>query len=112
MRSVDQLLANHRFWFGVFAVTKERDSLRLEIAEFEREKARQDAVDEAMNLRRLQTADGARLRGLRFSERGDFAHALTAFEEALQYSTPDWEHRAQVDRDVEALRAWKARQEQ
>jgi len=110
--SVDQLLSNHRFWFGVFAVTKERDSLRLEIAEFEREKARQDAADEAMNIRRLQTAEGARLRGLQFSERGDFAHALTAFEEALAFSIPEWEHRSQVERDVEALRAWKDRQDQ
>ncbi len=110
--SIDQLLSNHRFWFGIFAVTKERDSLRLEIAEFEREKTRRDAADAAITLRRLQTAEGARLRGLKFSERGDFSHALTAFQEALEFSPAAWEHRPQVERDVEALRAWKGRQEQ
>jgi len=110
--SIDQLLSNHGFWFGIFVVTQERDFLRLEIAEFERQKERQEAAQAETNKRRLQTAEGARLRGKKFADRGDWLHALTAFEEALDYSPADWEHRPQVERDVVALRDWKESHEQ
>ena len=58
--------------------------------------------------RRTEMAEAARMRGLMFSERGDFGQALTDFEKALRLASDDWEHRPQVEADVAALRTWKA----
>ncbi len=103
---IEGLIAEHRFWLGVFSATAERDRLREQIAEYERESARSARAKESERRRLLELADAARMRGIMYTERGDYRRALVDLEKAQRLSDDEWEHRAQVDADVEALRKW------
>jgi tetratricopeptide (TPR) repeat protein len=107
-QGLERLVANHHFWVGILSATAERDGLTQQIAECEREAARRTRAQEADARRRKEMAEGARNRGLRHSELGEFLLALTEFERALDLAGEAWESRAQVEADVAALRNWKA----
>jgi tetratricopeptide (TPR) repeat protein len=107
-QGVESVIAGHRFWIGLFSATAERDDLTQRIAEYEREASRRARAQESEDVRRTEMADAARLRALMYSERGDFSKALSDFEKALSLARDGWEHRAQVEADVAALRTWEA----
>lgn len=104
------MLDDHRVWTGMVSVTQERDQLDTRIADHERELAAEMRRAAKVALQRQEMAEAARMRGLMFSERGDFDQALKNFREALERSKPDWEHRAQLEIDIAALEAWKQEQ--
>ncbi len=107
--ALEKFIATHRVWLGVLSATSERDELTQAIADHEREVARREHAQEAKKRRQNELAEAARMRGLMFAEREDFERALVDFEKALSLTDDQWEHRAQVEADVAAIRAWKAK---
>ncbi len=104
------MLDDYRVWSGMVGVTQERDTLDTRIADHEREMAAEGRRNARVAVQRQEMAEAARMRGLMHSERGEFDEALVSFQEALERSQPDWEHRAQLQVDIDALEKWQADQ--
>lgn len=112
--AIDGLLQEHHFWTGAFEARGELADLTVAIHEQERthEEREQERQRELKRVR--EEAEAARQRGLVYAERGDFPMALIQFRRALEladsvgaeaFAGGEWEHRAQILRDVEALQA-------
>ena len=56
-------------------------------------------------------AEDARLRAIMNFEAGSYEKALLDFRRAYSLAGADWPHRAQVEREIEALQAWKEEQQ-
>lgn len=104
------MLDDYRVWSGMVGVTQERDTLDTRIADRERENAAEARRANKVAEQRQEMAEAARMRGLMHSERGEFDSALLSFREAMERSRPDWEHRAQLQVDIDAIEKWQAEQ--
>ncbi len=80
---IEDLIADRRIWVGLFKATAERDSLRERIGQYEIERAATMEREAKEREKVLGMAEQARLRGLMFSERGEFERALTSFKKSL-----------------------------
>ena len=107
---LQRLLDTNYLWVGAISAMEERDRLDGHIASFERELAAQARREAEKTAQLQEQVEAARIRGLMFSERGDFDRALEYFRQALERSDPDWEHRAQLEIDIAAIEAWKESQ--
>lgn len=103
--ALEGFLEDNWLWTGFFQATRERDELRSRIAEEERKEAAAAEAFQQEARRVRERAEAARMRGIMYSDRGQFAKALEDFEQALVGMDESWEHHAQVLRDIEALRA-------
>jgi len=100
---LEDFISDKWVWMGLVDAVKERDRLRDDITEFERDK-KQELEEAAKNRRRLaEMAEAARVRGLRHVERDEFEEALVDFKSALRMASDDWEHRGRVQADIAAL---------
>lgn len=99
------LIDDKRVWVGMMNAVRERDALEAKIADLERREARREHEDALEKQAVLERAEAARQRGLLHAERAEHEQALDDFQRALKLAPPDWEHRARVEADVQALTA-------
>lgn len=108
LSSVESFIARHPIWHRSLDVVRERADLRVQVEDIE--KARRQAIAAAAERDRLrrEEAELARQRGRRSAELGDFVGAIAEFERALELAEKDWEPRARVERDLQAIREYVA----
>lgn len=100
---IDTLIADNRFWFGMFRAVDERSDLRSRRDRVaarvagERRRAQQAAEE------RTARADALRLRAIDSVAAADYRGALEHLRAALVLGGPSWEHHARVERDVQAV---------
>lgn len=105
LTDLDAFAAQHPVWHGGFAVVKERAKLRVVVERLEEQERNEKEAQEQRDLERLENARLARARGLMKAADGDFPGAITEFEQALQLGGEDWPPRAEVERQIQAIRA-------
>lgn len=106
MASLEQFAADHPVWHRTFTVRRELADLRVEIRRLSESAIAVAQAQEEEAKRRVLHAERARSLGVAQAESGHLEAALTYFEEALTWSDADWPERAQVERDVTAIRKW------
>jgi tetratricopeptide (TPR) repeat protein len=104
---IDHLLDDEHGWLGMLSAIKEKSRLEREIDLLEDQAQRTQHEAEVARAQIQEEAEDARTRGLAFAERGQFDKALIDFRHALEISAPNWEHRARVQADVDAIEAWR-----
>ena len=108
--SLQALLDQHVFWSGSRSVTQEIAEIGISLKQIEQAEERDRVAATTRLNKRMIDADAARVEGLILSEQEKFDAALVKFDSALELAPADWSHRAQVQKDVDALRQWKAGQ--
>lgn len=103
LATLEEFVALHPIWHGALGVLSERSELRVRLAVLA-DKARQEREAVEQDQRdRLKSADLCRAKGLRAAQNGDVSAAIAAFEEALEFGGPQWEHHERVARDLADL---------
>ena len=103
LAGIDELVDEHRFWFGMFRPMTEREGLRERLVTIEERKARERREVEQVSRQRDTLADASRDRGVILARRGDFAEALRDLNHALELSSESWPHRQRVLADIRAI---------
>jgi tetratricopeptide (TPR) repeat protein len=107
LATIERLIEDEHGWIGMLPVLKEKTRLEKEIELIEDQAQRSKREAEAARASLEEQAEDARTSGVAYAERGQFEAALSDFHRALELSTPDWEHRARVQADVDAIEAWR-----
>lgn len=107
LNALDDLMTANPVWLGMMKVSVERSDLRVRIQKIEAQRAESELFAKQEHDRRMVAAESARRRGRASAEHGDFNSALVAFREALEVSPDDWNERARVQADVDAILAWQ-----
>lgn len=103
---LEQFVDEHPIWHGGLQAVRERTDLRIAVGRLEAAE-RQARERERIELaRRSEEADLERQRGITLAQDGDFEGALEALRRSLELSTPDWEQRERVERDIDAIAAY------
>ena len=108
--AIQALVDRNQVWAGMLSAKNEIEELQGQIDELDHAKARRQREEELERKRLAILAEDARLRAVMHFERGEFEKALLDFRRAYSLGAPDWEHREQISREIEALQAWKDEQ--
>lgn len=103
LAGIDTLIADNRFWLGMFKVYEERSELQRQKDRIEARLAEKERLRIKRVGQRQAMAEAARLRGLDFVDQGDFRTALGHLKRSLDLSTPEWDQRQRVTADVTAI---------
>ena len=107
LAGIDRLIEDEHVWIGMLTAMKEKSRLEHEVELLEDQSQKRQRDLELARSQQEAEAEDARIRGLSFAERGQFDAALADFRHALELATPNWEHRARVQADVDAIEAWR-----
>ena len=102
--AIETMLAKRSFWTGVFKASEERDELVVAISNEERMLADAARRAEGSHRRMMEEVEALRARSLILIERREYARAIEQLERAMELAGEGWEHREQVQVDIEALR--------
>lgn len=97
---IDALIRDEPLWLG--SARAERERRRL-LVERERLQAEQEREAQQQAQEGTLVAESARLLARKLVATGDLEGAAEQCEQALAAAPEDWEHRAQVEQDLEAL---------
>jgi len=103
LAGIDTLIADNRFWLGMFEVYEERSELQRQKDLLEAKLAEEERLRIQRIGQRQAMAEAARLRGLDFGDQGDYRTALGHLKRSLDLSTSDWDQRERVTADVTAI---------
>lgn len=103
LAGIDTLIADNRFWLGMFSVYEERSELQRQKDRIEAKLAEEERTRIQRIGQRQAMAEAARLRGLDFVDQGDYRTALGHLKRSLDLSTSDWGQRERVTADVAAI---------
>jgi hypothetical protein len=107
LASVEQMIADNKFWIGMFRAVSERGRLS-EAIRLQNVRAQDQQVEAHVErMRRADMAEAARASGLAAVERGELDAALVDFKRALELAEADWAQRARVQADIDAIEAWQ-----
>ncbi|MAB79066.1 MAG: hypothetical protein CMJ89_06895 [Planctomycetes bacterium] len=90
-------------WHRAFHVLQERSTLRIETDRIEELRNELQQREDQKTGERLLSAEAAMYRGMTLSDGTEWRSALDEFKKALEWGGENWEHREQVQRDVEAI---------
>jgi tetratricopeptide (TPR) repeat protein len=107
LAAIDELVDESPLWLGMWAASRERTRLRTAIDRDESKRAELARKTADERARRETQADAERTRARMAAERSEFAEALVHLQGALQHAPPEWPHRAQVERDIQAILEWQ-----
>ena len=105
LTDVEAFAERHPVWHGGFGVVKERSRLRQIVERLEAKALITKEQQETRDRERLEAAQLARDRGLMKAADGDFPGAIVEFELALENGGENWPHRADIERQIQAIRA-------
>jgi Flp pilus assembly protein TadD len=100
---IDHLIANDRFWLGMFAVANERSELQRELDILEATTASAGRHAAELQYQRQAKAESLRLSATSNVSAGDLQAALAEFEQALAISKPEWERRERIEANILAI---------
>lgn len=107
LAGVESLIETNKFWIGMFRVVSERGRLVEAIRQHSVRAQDRQLEDHILRMRKSDMADAARTKGLAAVDRGDLDDALVDFKRALDLAGEDWQHRARVQADIDAIEAWQ-----
>jgi Flp pilus assembly protein TadD len=110
MNSIDEMIESNPLWLGMFQAGRERSRLRTEITRIQMARAEKEREAAAERARIETLAEAERSQGRLLAEQSQFDQALEHFQLALRHAPPDWKHRAEVQRDVDAILEWQLRE--
>ena len=105
LSDLDAFAERYPIWHGGIGVVKERAKLRVAVERLEEEAENAREEQEVREQERLESAKLARDRGMMKAADGDFAGAIAEFEQALEVGGADWPPRAEIERNIQAMRA-------
>ena len=106
--AIDQLINKNFLWLGVFDAGQERARLRTELDRIGAERAEADRKASEERTRIETLAESERNNARMMAERYQFNDALEHLRLALSYAPEDWQHRGEVQRDIDAILKWQA----
>lgn len=106
LEHLDRLESEHPFSVRLFSASKERAKLKSEIAKLESQSAQRQISRRAERESQLAIAESARKQGRLLAQQNRLPEALDSLERALAHAPADWDQRAQVMVDVDAIRQW------
>lgn len=112
LTAVDAHIESNPMWLGMWSAGRERSRLRNEIERFKAAQAAADRLASAERTRQETLAEAERTRARLYAEQYEFARALDHFKNSMEHAPPEWVHRAQVQRDIDAIVEWQAQQAQ
>jgi tetratricopeptide (TPR) repeat protein len=112
LSGLEGFIGDHPVWTGSLGAIQERAQLRAEVEIQEEELAREAERREQELAERKLEVEMLRHRGLRTAERGDLVGAQRDLSRALELASSDWPHRERVTRDVNAIAAYLAENEE
>jgi tetratricopeptide (TPR) repeat protein len=105
---LDRLQAENPFSVRLFEAGRERARLQVEITQLEAQSAQQQLARRSQRETELAIAESARKQGRILAQQDRYPEALEQFERALASGPGDWNMRAQIVKDVAAIREWIA----
>ncbi len=109
LNALDDLMDRAPLWLGVMKVSSERAELRISIQKIVSSKAESERAIQDARDRQIEQADAAMTRGQMKSENGEFSAALADFKEALEACPSDWSERPRVEKNIQAILDWQAK---
>ena len=109
--AIEEFIDGKVLWSGLLGARAEVSDLGDQIEELELAEERRSREAELERERLGVLAEDARLRAIMNFEAGSYEKALLDFRRAYSLASADWPHRAQVEREIEALQAWKEEQQ-
>jgi tetratricopeptide (TPR) repeat protein len=110
LQAIDELVEKNVMWAGMFDASDERARLRADIERLEAERVQNERKQAEERIRILSLAESERVQARAYAERYQFEQALIHLQAAIAAAPQDWEHRAEVQRDIEAIEAWRKNQ--
>jgi tetratricopeptide (TPR) repeat protein len=110
LQAVDELVEKNLLWVGMFDASEERVRLRTEIERLEAERISQERKVAEERMRALTLAESERSQARTFAERYQFEQALIHLQAAIAAAPQEWEHRKEVERDIQAIEEWRKNQ--
>lgn len=105
MSALQGLLGDHQLWLGRNRVMREVSELEAASQTLREEaQAAQAQEQQALEEKRTQ-AEYLRQEGLKAADLGDWSTAREQFQAALLAAPQDWEHRATLKKDIQAIKA-------
>jgi hypothetical protein len=108
-KALENLSERYPLSHGGFRAERELHDLRLELTRLEELEEHQKRQVEDAKAQALSEAEAHVVKALARAEAGDLVMARTHFAKALEVDLPDWERRAEVERDLMAVEAELAR---
>lgn len=105
---LDRLQEENPFSVRLFEAARERARLQVEITQLEAKSAQQQLARRSQRESELAIAESARKQGRILAQQDRYPEALEQFERALASGPGDWNMRAQITRDIAAIREWIA----
>jgi len=106
LSALERFIEANPAWHRSFHVLKERSTLRIELDRVEERSLVLQQRREQRKRERLLSAEAAMHKGHSFADATDWNKALAEFGQALELGGESWAHREQVQRNVDAIRAY------
>lgn len=107
LAELDGLIESSPLWLGLWSAGRERAELRSVVDRVDSLRAAETARLAQERARTLILAESERSRANEYAQQYEFDLALEHFSNSLSHAPQDWEHRAQVERDIAALVEWQ-----
>ena len=100
---IDGLLADNRFWFGMFGVVGERSKLQEQQDKLGAKRAEQARKLRAATEERAGRAEALRLEAIEKVMAAEHQNAKELFQAALKLGAPDWQRRERIEANIIAI---------
>ncbi len=102
-QGIDELIASHRLWVGMFGLVQERNDLHLNSERLGAEEAAQARVLKEAALERSAKAEKLRLEAIDAVMGNNYGKAKELFETALSLGAQDWPRRERILANIAAI---------
>jgi tetratricopeptide (TPR) repeat protein len=107
LAALDGVIESNPLWLGMWSAGRERSKLRTDIDRLEARRAEAERKVNEDRARQQSLAESERTRARMLAEQYQFSQALEHFRLALSSAPEDWQHRMEVQRDVDAILQWQ-----